>query len=193
VGESGGDSEGTRDGSDVLVGRSDPAEGDGRRWFKWKKCLFLPDWRGKGLPKESGEAGPGEPGRMAVPGRIPAAKSKALNAFLSFGLLSSTSPAVLGLASSSNVILKDGRAILDDGGLGALPLMTEERLFDTECPRIVDKELSVSEEMVDSGRMYSTRSEKPTRALEGGLRGEPPASSCVLEPSSVIGEDCRVG
>jgi len=37
-------------------------------------------------------------------------------------------------------------------------------------------EVSVSEEMVESGRMYSTLSENPTRALEGGRA----ASSSVL-------------
>jgi hypothetical protein len=37
---------------------------------------------------------------------------------------------------------------------------------------MVDNDVSVSDEIVESGRMYSTLSEKPTRALEGGRRGE---------------------
>jgi hypothetical protein len=44
----------------------------------------------------------------------------------------------------------------------------DEKLPETEWPRIVDIELSVSEEMMERGRMYSTFSENPTRALEGG-------------------------
>ena len=42
----------------------------------------------------------------------------------------------------------------------------------TECPRTVDMELPVSEEIVESGRgMYSMLSEKPTRGREGFLGG----------------------
>ena len=51
----------------------------------------------------------------------------------------------------------------------------DDKLFAVECPRIVDT--SVSEETIDSGRMYSTLSEKPTRALDGGRIG---ASSSKL-------------
>lgn len=47
-------------------------------------------------------------------------------------------------------------------------LIIEEKLPLTECPRIVDMELSVSDDMMESGRIYSTRSENPTRALDGG-------------------------
>jgi hypothetical protein len=51
----------------------------------------------------------------------------------------------------------------------------EERLFAAECPLRVD--ISVSEEMVERGRMVSILSENVTRALEGGR---------ALESSSVL-------
>lgn len=38
---------------------------------------------------------------------------------------------------------------------------------------MVDIELSVSDEMVESGRIYSTRSEKPTRTRGTTLGGDP--------------------
>lgn len=88
--------------------------------------------------------------------------------------LSSTAPAVLGRPSSSTV-LNAVRPALATCGL--FPLTMEDKLFVAECPRIVDKDVSVSEEMVESGRMYSTRSEKPTRALDGGRA---PASLSAL-------------
>lgn len=57
-----------------------------------------------------------------------------------------------------------------DGGLDAPILSTDEMLLFTEWPLRVDTELSVSEEMVESGRgMNSTLSENPTRGREGGL------------------------
>lgn len=75
--------------------------------------------------------------------------------------------------SSSKVVWSGRRAMRVDGGLDVPRLMTDDRLFDTECPpRIVDIELSVSDEIVDSGRMYSTRSEKPTRTRGTTLGGE---------------------
>lgn len=61
-------------------------------------------------------------------------------------------------------------------GEGA-PAPTEERLFAAECPRTVDTEFSVPEEIVDSGRMYSISSEKPTRGLD--VRGGDGARSSV--------------
>ena len=42
----------------------------------------------------------------------------------------------------------------------------DDRLFAAECPRSVD--ISVSEEMVESGRIVSILSENVTRALDGG-------------------------
>lgn len=80
-------------------------------------------------------------------------------------ILSSTAPAVPGRLSSSTVL---SVGVLDrvNGGLTVMPPTTDDRLFVVECPRSV--EASVSEEMVERGRMYSTLSEKPTRALEGG-------------------------
>jgi hypothetical protein len=85
--------------------------------------------------------------------------------------LSKIAPAVLGRPSSSTV-LSDGRPILAGCGLELLPPTIDERLFVAEWPRKVDIDVSVSEEMVESGRMYSTLSENPTRALEGGRAAE---------------------
>lgn len=70
----------------------------------------------------------------------------------------------------SNAVCSTLVRIRADGGLGVLRLSTEEMLLLTEWPRIVDMELSVSEDMVESGRgMYSTLSEKPTVRRDGGL------------------------
>jgi|SRR5690242_465216 len=79
--------------------------------------------------------------------------------------LSRIAPAVPGRLSSSTV----GRVGVPErvnGGLIVLPPTIDDRLFAFECPRSVDA--SVSDEIVERGRMYSTLSEKPTRALEGG-------------------------
>lgn len=81
--------------------------------------------------------------------------------------ISRIAPAVLGRESSSTVVLSDGRPVREDCGL-EVPLMTDDRLFVAEWPWKVDRDVSVSEDMVDSGRMYSTVSEKPTRARDGG-------------------------
>lgn len=71
-----------------------------------------------------------------------------------------------GLAiSSSNVVLRDGVLIRTDAGLEVPALITEDMLLLTECPRIVENEPSVSDEIVDNGRMYSTLSANPTRTL----------------------------
>lgn len=76
--------------------------------------------------------------------------------------LSKIAPAVLGRDSSSTV-LSVGRPFR----LEEVPaLMTEDKLFVAEWPRTV--EVSVSEDIVERGRMYSTLSENPTRAREGG-------------------------
>ena len=95
-------------------------------------------------------------------------------------------PAVFGLRPfpSSKVVFKDGLVILDGGGLAAPELMTDERLPDTEWPRRVDMELSVSDEMVDKGRMYSMRSENPTRAREKGRRVGDESESLRNSPDS---------
>jgi hypothetical protein len=52
----------------------------------------------------------------------------------------------------------------------------EERLLAAECPLMV--EISVSEEIVESGRMVSILSENVTRALDGGRAAE--SSSAAL-------------
>jgi hypothetical protein len=76
---------------------------------------------------------------------------------------SNTAPAVLGRSSSSTVF-NEGRSART--GCGLLMLMIDDRLFAAECPRSV--EISVSEEMVESGRIVSILSENVTRALDGG-------------------------
>lgn len=76
------------------------------------------------------------------------------------------------IGSFSRVVLKDGVRAREDGGLGLPKLNTEEMLLFTEWPRTVDIELSVSEEIVDSGLgMYSTFSENSTRGRDAGLVG----------------------
>ena len=71
------------------------------------------------------------------------------------------------------MVLREGVRAREDGGLGLLKLNTEEILLFTECPRTVDIELSVSEDIVDSGLgMYSTFSENSTRGRDGGLAGK---------------------
>lgn len=112
----------------------------------------------------SGEVGlgPAERERPADMGRLRSGASS-ISGWLN--ILSRTAPAVPGRLSSSTV----GSVGVPDrvnGGLAVLPPTIDDRLFVVECPRSV--EASVSEEIVESGRMYSTLSEKPTRALEGG-------------------------
>jgi len=80
---------------------------------------------------------------------------------------SRTAPAVLGRPSSSTV-LREGRPARAGCGLEVVPPTIEDKLLVAEWPRIVDRDVSVSEEIVESGRMYSTLSEKPTRARDGG-------------------------
>lgn len=95
---------------------------------------------------------------------------------------------MLGRASSSRVVLSDGRPDRADCGLDVLALMTDDKLFVAECPRTVDNDVSVSDEIVESGRMYSTLSEKPTRALDGGL-------AVLIESSNALGprrEGCEI-
>lgn len=85
-------------------------------------------------------------------------------------LLISTEDFGLGFDSSSNGALSDGLEGREEGGLGVPKLRTEEILLLTEWPLIVENELSVSDEIVESGRgMISTLSEKPTRGRDGGL------------------------
>ena len=91
--------------------------------------------------------------------------------------LSKTAPAVLGRESLSIVVLSVRRPVRGFCGLEVPALMTDERLLVAECPRIVDMEVSVSDEMVERGRIYSTLSEKPTRARDGGRGVVLPSSS----------------
>jgi hypothetical protein len=106
----------------------------------------------------------GEVGETADMGRLRSEGSPARGLLMK---LSRMAPAVLGRPSSSTV-LKDGRPMREGCGLELLPPTIEERLLVAEWPRNVDIDPSVSEEMVESGRIYSTLSENPTRALEGG-------------------------
>ena len=116
----------------------------------------------------SGEIGLGPADReregeeMADMGRLWSDRSS-INGLLR--ILSRTAPAVPGRLSSSTVL---NVGVLDrvNGGLTVLPPTIDDRLLVVEWPRSV--EASVSEEIVERGRMYSTLSEKPTRALEGG-------------------------
>jgi hypothetical protein len=78
-----------------------------------------------GLPADTGELG-----ATADIGRLRLNNSPPNPPLLSF--ISSTAPAVLGLLSSSKVVLSDGRAIRAEGGLAAPELITEERLPETE-------------------------------------------------------------
>jgi hypothetical protein len=106
----------------------------------------------------------GDVGDTADMGRLRSEESPARELLIK---LSRTAPAVLGRPSSSTV-LSDGRPIREGCGLELLPPTIDERLLVAEWPRKVDMEVSVPEEMVESGRIYSTRSENPTRALDGG-------------------------
>jgi hypothetical protein len=97
---------------------------------------------------------------------------------------------------SSRVVPNDTGRFRDEGGLGVLKLRTEDMLLLTECPRMVDKEPSVSDEMVDNGRgMYSTFSENSTRGLDDGLVGESftmVSSNCALV-GVAAGSECSIG
>jgi len=102
----------------------------------------------------------------------------------SIRLLISSEDLALGFGSYSfsGAVLSDVRRYRAEGGLGVLKLSTDEILLFTEWPRMVDMELSVSDEMVESGRgMYSILSEKPTLGRDGG-RG-----------STASGDDMVVG
>jgi hypothetical protein len=150
-------------GSDALVGRvgneSVPCRGSLWKRLRRLACAFGVD---------VGAAGRG--GETADTGRLRSGTSP-------FNLplvnLSRIMPAVLG-RSSSWTVFNEGRAAL--GGAGALPLTIEERLFVAEWPRRVDRDVSVEEEMDESGRMVSILSENVTRARDGGRAG----SSSVL-------------
>lgn len=158
-----GSGDGSGDCADVDSAGSETAlervctEGSLRRDSKRKKLRRL-----AGNVGEVGLARPAED--VADDGRLRSKASPSRRASL---CMSKTAPAVLGRESSSTVVLSERRPVRADCGL-EVPLMTEERLLVAEWPRNVDMEVSVSDEMVDSGRMYSTLSEKPTRARDGG-------------------------
>ena len=159
---------------DVSVG----TEGSLRRDSRRKKPLFFAGTRGRvGLFRLVGDVV-----ETADMGLLRLKASLANCRFLR-GDISNIAPAVLGRPSSSTVGLSDRRPIRADGGVDAPPLTIEDRLPVAEWPRKVDSEVSVSDEMVDSGRMYSILSEKPTRALEGGRLGEESESSGKNPPS----------
>lgn len=79
-----------------------------------------------------------------------------------------------------------------EGGLGVLRLNMDEMLLLTECPRMVDMEPSVSDDIVDRGRgMYSTLSENSTRGLDDGRVGESAMdglSNCTLVGVTAVDE-----
>jgi hypothetical protein len=162
-----------REGPDTIM--SSVAGRDGSLRLACQKKFFLRDRRRDvlGLPVDiAGLGDEAEPGRLNFSRRPP--NSSVLL------LTSRTAPAVAGRGVAlpcSRVVSSTGRAILAKTGLAAPMLIIEERLPDTECPRTVDMELSVSDDIVDKGRMYSMRSEKPTRTRGAGLRGEESDSS----------------
>jgi hypothetical protein len=156
-----------KDGSDALVGNLGTI-GSLRRDSN----------RGKKLRRFAGSFGDaaglvvalvGDAGEIADIGRLRVNNSPPKCGLLR-GDKSKMAPAVLGRPSFSTVVFSEGRAIR--GGVDAPALTMDERLPVAEWPRIVDNDVSVSDEMVERGRMYSTLSEKPTRALEGGRFGD---------------------
>lgn len=165
AGEDMGDSESTdTEASEVVAADAAEIEESLLRCSDQKKLRFFA-WRAGELLAGGGTC---TSGKIADLGRLELSNSPKLP--LPVSLTSKIAPAVLGrpdLLSLSKVTARFGRAIRATDGLEA-PLTTEDRLFETEWPRIVDMVLSVSEEMVESGRMYSTVSEKPTRARDGG-------------------------
>jgi hypothetical protein len=172
MGEGSGDSDGIeRAGSEALeesVGTEESLRRDSRR----KKPRRFAGTRGiVGLVMLVGDvADTADIGRLRL-------KASSGNCGLLRGDISKIAPAVLGRPSSSEVVLSEGRLIRTDGGVDAPPLTIDDKLPVAEWPRTVDNEVSVSEEIVDNGRMYSILSEKPTRAREGGRRGEESALS----------------
>ena len=148
-----------RAGSDALVGKIGTELSLQRGSFV-KRLRRLACTRGLGAVGEMGE--------IADMGRL---RSETAPFKLPLMNLSNTAPAVLGRSSSSTVF-SEGRV---RAGCGLVLLMMDDRLFAAECPRSVDT--SVSEEMVDSGRIVSILSENVTRALDGGRAL---ASSSVL-------------
>jgi len=140
-----------RAGSEALVGRVGTELSLRSFWKRLRRlaCTF-------------GVGAVGDMGEMADVGRLRSMTSPFRRLPMN---LSSTIPAVLGRSSSSTVFRvvlgRPGRT-----GAGLLQLTIEDRLLAAECPLMV--EISVSEEMVESGRMVSILSEKVTRALDGG-------------------------
>lgn len=165
AGEDIGDSESTEtEASEVVIPDAAEMEESLFRCSDQKKLRFLL-WRAGGLLAE-GEGC--SSGKIADLGRFDASSSP--NPILLVSLESRMAPAVLGLpvlGSLSNATVRGQRPTRAAEGLEA-PLMTDDRLFETEWPRIVDMVLSVSEEIVERGRMYSTVSENPTRARDDG-------------------------
>jgi hypothetical protein len=97
---------------------------------------------------------------------------------------SRTAPAVLGRDSSPRVVIGGGREVRGADGLDVMELTIDDKLLVTEWPRTVDMELSVPDDIVDKGRMYSIRSENPTLAREGGLCGDEEMASFELKTVS---------
>lgn len=163
VGDTRGDSSDfERAGSDALVG-SVGTELSLRRDSKRKKPRRFAGTREAGTVGEIGET--------ADMGRFRSEGSPRSELLIK---LSKTAPAVLGRLSSSTVVREDrpARAVW-----GLLPPTMDERLLVAEWPRNVDSEVSVSDEIVERGRIYSILSENPTRALDGGRAAE--ASSAL--------------
>lgn len=154
VGDTSGDSSDLeRAGSDALVGIVGTVL-SWRRDSKRKKPRRLAGTRVAGTVGDIGE--------IADMGRFRSEGSPRSELLMK---LSRTAPAVLGRLSSSTVVREErpARAVW-----GLLPPTMDERLLVAEWPRNVDSDVSVSDDMVERGRIYSILSENPTRALDGG-------------------------
>jgi len=142
-----------RAGSDALVGSV------GYELVSWRESLWK---RLRRLVGSFGVGVVGETGERADTGRLRSDMSLFIRLLTN---MSNTAPAVLGRLSSSSTVCREGRP--DRAGCGLLQPTMDERLFAAECPRN-DIVASVSEEMVESGRIVSILSENVTRALDGG-------------------------
>lgn len=166
IGDESGDSkEAERAGSDALLGREGMVLSPRRDSNRKNPLRFARSWGDGGMAVVSEEVGEtADTGRLRLKTSPPKPPDLCL-------AMSRMAPAVLGRPSFSMVVLREGRPRAD-AGLEVPALMIEDRLPVAEWPRMVESDVSVSDEMVDNGRIYSTLSEKPTRALEGGRRGE---------------------
>ena len=154
IGEASGESKDLeRAGSDALVGSV------GYELGSWRESLWN---RLRRFVGSFGVGVVGDTGERADTGRLRSDVSPFIRPLTN---MSNTAPAVLGRLSSSSTVCNEGRT--DRAGCGLLQPTMDERLLAAECPRN-DIVASVSEDMVERGRIVSILSEKVTRALDGG-------------------------